>query len=78
MWKEKLFRLHKDEEGLGTLEILLIVAVLVAIAIAFRKWIIEFVNNLFADVNETDLQNRQDIDIGEPPGGDSGEEQENP
>ncbi len=29
----------EDEEGLGTLEILLIVAVLVAIAIIFRKWI---------------------------------------
>ncbi|NQX63260.1 Flp1 family type IVb pilin [Paenibacillus qinlingensis] len=34
-------RVWKEEDGLGTLEILLIVAVLVAIAIIFRKWIID-------------------------------------
>ncbi|MGO4275129.1 Flp1 family type IVb pilin, partial [Paenibacillus sp. TAF58] len=32
----------EDEEGLGTLEILLIVAVLVGIAIIFRKWIVSW------------------------------------
>lgn len=37
----------KDEDGLGTLEILLIVAVLVIIAIAFRKWIMKWVLELF-------------------------------
>lgn len=36
---EGLKSLWKEEDGLGTLEILLIVAVLVAIAIIFRKWI---------------------------------------
>lgn len=43
-WIKKWWR---DEEGLGTLEILLILAVLVAIAIVFRKWIISWVNSLF-------------------------------
>ncbi|NHN30713.1 hypothetical protein G9U52_12805 [Paenibacillus sp. S3N08] len=37
----------RDEDGLGTLEILLIVAVLVIIAIAFRKWIMKWVLEMF-------------------------------
>ncbi|TDF99589.1 Flp1 family type IVb pilin [Paenibacillus piri] len=40
-----------DEDGLGTLEILLIVAVLVIIAIAFRKWIMKWVQDLFLSAN---------------------------
>jgi hypothetical protein len=45
----------KDEEGLGTLEILLIVAVLVAIAIIFRKWIVGWFQKLINGAN-TDLK----------------------
>lgn len=45
--KQFMYRFWKEESGLGTLEILLIVAVLVAIAIVFRKWIISWVNSLF-------------------------------
>lgn len=45
--KEAGMKLWKDEEGLGTLEILLILAVLVAIAIVFREWIMTWVNKLF-------------------------------
>lgn len=37
----------KDEEGLQTLEILLIVAVIVVIALMFRTQIMEWVNSLF-------------------------------
>lgn len=44
---ESLKRFWKEEEGLGTLEILLIVAVLLIIAIAFRKWILKWVKALF-------------------------------
>lgn len=36
-----------DEDGLGTLEILLIIAVLVIAAIAFRKWIMNWLKSLF-------------------------------
>jgi Flp pilus assembly pilin Flp len=50
----------QDEEGLGTLEILLIVAVLVAIAIAFREYIISWVNKLF---DQSDGQMKQINDI---------------
>jgi hypothetical protein len=49
-----LKKLWQDEDGLGTLEILLIVAVLVAIAIIFRKWIVHWFNQLVGSAN-TDL-----------------------
>ncbi|MDP5274098.1 Flp1 family type IVb pilin [Chengkuizengella axinellae] len=45
-------KLWNDEEGLGTLEILLIIGVLVAIAIVFRKWIISWVNTLFDETQK--------------------------
>jgi Flp pilus assembly pilin Flp len=41
----------KEEDGIGTLEMLLIIAVILVIAIAFRKWIMEWVNQLFQDTN---------------------------
>lgn len=40
-------RFWKDEDGIGTLEMLLIVAIILVIAIAFRKWIMKWVNDLF-------------------------------
>lgn len=43
----------EEEDGLGTLEILLIIAVLIIIAIAFRKWIIRWLSELF---NSADTQ----------------------
>jgi Flp pilus assembly pilin Flp len=46
-----LYSFWKDEDGLGTLEILLIVAVLVILAIAFRKWIMKWVSDLFSSAN---------------------------
>jgi hypothetical protein len=49
-----LKKLWQEEDGLGTLEILLIVAVLVAIAIIFRKWIVHWFNDLIGKAN-TDL-----------------------
>lgn len=36
----------KNEEGMGTLEVLLIVAVLVAVALLFREKIIDWVTTL--------------------------------
>ncbi|CAM3524184.1 Flp1 family type IVb pilin [Marinicrinis lubricantis] len=65
---QKTKKLWKDEDGLGTLEILLILAVLVAIAIVFRKWIIEWVNELFGNAqDEMDKKGTEDIlEPGEP------------
>lgn len=52
---ENVRRFWKDESGMGTLEILLIIAVIVLIAVVFRKWIITWVNSLF---ESTDTQIR--------------------
>ncbi len=45
---------------MGTLEMLLILAIIVIIAIAFRKWIVSWVNRLFTETN-TDIQNTKTI-----------------
>lgn len=47
----------EEEDGLGTLEILLILAVLVIVAIAFRKWIMKWVKSLFDSTN-TEITNQ--------------------
>lgn len=40
----------KDERGIGTLEIVLIAAVLIMVAIFFKDWIMEFLGNLMDSV----------------------------
>ena len=42
----------KDEEGMGTVEIVVIIAVLVTIAIIFRKAIVDWVTNTVKSVFE--------------------------
>ncbi|MFC0214684.1 Flp1 family type IVb pilin [Paenibacillus chartarius] len=49
--QNRLQRLWNDEDGLGTLEVLLIVAVLVAIAIVFRKWIVGWFQDILGKAN---------------------------
>ncbi|WP_082652210.1 Flp1 family type IVb pilin [Gorillibacterium timonense] len=61
--KEKLIGFWKNEEGLGTLELLLILAVLVIIAIAFRKWIISWVNDLFKSTNKNMIETTPPVSI---------------
>jgi Flp pilus assembly pilin Flp len=45
-------RLWLDERGIGTLEIIMLVAVVVIIAVAFRKWIMKWVGDLFNTTNQ--------------------------
>jgi Flp pilus assembly pilin Flp len=59
----------QDEEGLGTLEILLIVAVLIAIAIAFREYIINWINELFGQA-DGQMKKINDIDNIDTPSSD--------
>jgi Flp pilus assembly pilin Flp len=54
-----------DEEGLGTLEMLLILAIIVVIAIAFRKWIIKWVNDLFSRADSS-IDNTKNLTPNEP------------
>lgn len=50
---DKFFqKIWKDEDGMGTLEILLIIAVIVAIAIVFRNQIVEWVNSIFTETDK--------------------------
>jgi Flp pilus assembly pilin Flp len=49
--KRLMKQLWEEEDGIGTLELLLIVAVLVIVAIAFRKWILSFIKKLFGEAN---------------------------
>ncbi|WP_409346949.1 Flp1 family type IVb pilin [Paenibacillus sp. MBLB4367] len=59
-WSGRAAAFWKDEEGLGTLEVLLILAVIVIIAVAFRKWIMKWVGDLF---NKADTEiNNQNLD----------------
>lgn len=53
----------KEEDGLGTVEIILIIAVLVGIALVFRNQIITFVNNIMSKVfpNDAGIQNNKDL-----------------
>lgn len=48
-------KIWKEEGGIGTLEIILIIAVIVIIAIAFRKWIIQWVQKLL-DTSNAEFQ----------------------
>ncbi|WP_040949231.1 Flp1 family type IVb pilin [Gorillibacterium massiliense] len=61
--KNGWIRFYRDEDGIGTLELLLILAVLVLIAIAFRKWIFKWVNALFekTDKGVTDQMDSSDL-----------------
>lgn len=54
MFMRKAKEFWENEDGLGTLEMLMILAVLVAIAVVFRKWIISWINNLF-EQTQTEL-----------------------
>jgi Flp pilus assembly pilin Flp len=62
MIRQKLLRFWKEEEGIGTLEILLIIAVIVIIAIAFRKWIMKWVKQLFEGADSEIKSNNMDSD----------------
>ena len=49
-------RFITEEDGMGTVEVIIIIAVLVGVALLFRKQLINFVNgiiqNLFPDANQ--------------------------
>lgn len=45
-----IMRFLKEEDGLGTVEIVVIIAVLVGIALVFRKAIMSFVNQILDKV----------------------------
>lgn len=51
----------KEEDGLGTLEIILIIAVTVVIALLFRRQIATLMENLFTKLNTQTNQFFEDV-----------------
>ncbi|MFE0599667.1 Flp1 family type IVb pilin [Paenibacillus lactis] len=49
--KNRMKRLWKDESGIGTLEMILILVVILIIALIFKDEITELVDKLFRSVN---------------------------
>ncbi|MDQ0111151.1 Flp1 family type IVb pilin [Paenibacillus harenae] len=50
--KNAVRKFWKSEEGLGTLEIILIIAVVIIIALLFKDWIIELIERLMGKADD--------------------------
>ena len=48
--KKQILRFWQEEEGLGTLELVIIVAVLVGVALLFGQQIVDWVNDVISGV----------------------------
>ncbi len=48
----------KEEDGVGTVEIVIITAVLVAVALIFRKYIIDFVKDILSSIFGEDTKSQ--------------------
>ncbi len=48
--RQRLCRFRDDANGLGTVEIVLLVAVLVALALLFKTFITRYANNMFENI----------------------------
>lgn len=51
---DMLKRFLKEEEGMGTVEIVMIIAALVAVALIFKEAIVEFVTNMIGIIFPSD------------------------
>lgn len=47
----RLRSLLKNEEGFGTIELVLLICVLIALALMFKDTIVEFVENLLSNIS---------------------------
>lgn len=45
-------RFWKEDEGIGTLEIVLIIAVIIILALLFKDWIIALLQKLMGDADD--------------------------
>lgn len=66
MWK-KIKSIISQEEGLGTVEIIIIVAVLVGIALIFRTYIFEFVQDIMGKIFSGEEVNQLRTNPTQPP-----------
>ncbi|MFC4102295.1 Flp1 family type IVb pilin [Paenibacillus xanthanilyticus] len=50
--KKKAGAFWREDEGLGTLEVILIIAVVIIIALLFKDWIIQLLENLMGKADD--------------------------
>lgn len=54
----------RDEEGMGTVELVLIIAALIAVAVIFRKYVVAFVTNQMSGIfSNEDLTKPADTNV---------------
>ncbi|MFC5648324.1 Flp1 family type IVb pilin [Paenibacillus solisilvae] len=51
-WTNQIRKFWREEEGLGTLEIVLIIAVVIILALLFKDWIISLLQKLMGDADD--------------------------
>ena len=51
-WRNAIHKFMKSEDGLGTLEIILIIAVVIIIALLFKDWILNLIKDLMGKADE--------------------------
>ena len=49
---KEIIRYWKDKSGIGVVEIVLILVVLIALVLVFREELTELMNNIFGSINE--------------------------
>ena len=58
---EMLKRFYSEEEGMGTVEIVMIIAALMCIALLFRKQVYQFANSIMKQVFDKNLVEKPDL-----------------
>jgi hypothetical protein len=56
----KKFSLSLGRNGFGTVELVLLIAILVGIALLFKEFIVDYVDNLLTNITDVDI-NIKDI-----------------
>lgn len=51
-WTNRIRKFWQEEDGLGTLEIVLIIAVVIILALLFKDWIITLLQKLMGDADD--------------------------
>lgn len=63
MFMQKIKRILRGEEGLGTVEMVLLIAVLIGIAIMFRGVILDFISTILENITDA-LDGASDVPAG--------------
>lgn len=53
MWDRLKTQVLESEEGVGTIEVILILVVLIALVVIFREQLMSMINDIFANLNSS-------------------------